>query len=72
MKGSPRDSAAILLGWLEDAACYADGAGWCCRRSTTGRGMRLHEISREEAAELGVRVFPTPREALLNAMRGTA
>lgn len=55
-----------LLGGLEK---LGDGP-WICRRSTTGRGLRLHETSlaearRFDASHNGVlSIYPTPREAI--------
>lgn len=51
------------LDWLE-AQKKQYGSGWCCRNSTTGRGMRLHEHS----GGLG-ETYPTVRAAL-DAARG--
>ncbi len=41
------------------------GEGWIFRHSLTGRGMRLHETSSEEAS-------PTVREAIDSAIRAAA
>jgi hypothetical protein len=47
---------AERLNWLN-----SKGANWICRDSTTGRGWRLHQTSRED-------VSATVRDAIDNAM----
>jgi hypothetical protein len=37
---------------------------WCCRWSSTGRGLRLHQIPSRDALAFNVKVYDTPREAL--------
>ena len=61
--------AQELLNQLQEQT--ATGNSWVCRKSTTGRGWRLHEISSDEAEELGVSdaVCVTAYGALLVAMR---
>jgi hypothetical protein len=52
-----------LLDWLDANQRHTwPGRGWICRNSTTGRGLRLHETTREDASS-------TVREAIMVAMR---
>ena len=50
-----------MLDWLQRQTT-GYGYGWICRKSQYGRGMRLHETSREDA--LG-----DVRDALATAMK---
>lgn len=49
-----------MLDWLQDRT-KGYGKGWVCRDSITGRGMRLHETSKQDAKG-------TVRKAILAAM----
>ena len=49
------------LDWLEGKK-EGCGEGWVCRRSTNGRGFRVHETSSWKSA------MPTVREAIDFAM----
>jgi hypothetical protein len=51
------------LDWLQGES-RGYGLGWICRNSTTGRGMRLHETSREDAS-------PTVRTSIDAAREST-
>lgn len=55
-------SDSDLLNWLQ--AQSKPGGKWICRKSSDGRGWRLHEISFEHEGAM-----PTAREALAWAMR---
>lgn len=37
---------------------------WVCRDSTTGRGIRLHQIDPDSAARRGWTTYHTPLEAI--------
>lgn len=37
-----------MIDWLQEQT-VGHGCGWICRKSPYGRGMRLHETSREDA-----------------------
>jgi len=50
-----------MLDWLDKNA-KGYGSGWICRGSFTGRGLRLHETSFDDAK-------PTVREAIADAMK---
>lgn len=63
-----RDSAL-----LDELAKVGENLGerWICRRSTTGRGLRLHQTSSEKLIDgsyrqslTGLPTFETPREAI--------
>lgn len=41
------------------------GLPWVCRESTTGRGLRLHQVSPDDFSVLyGLSTYPTPHEAV--------
>lgn len=67
LKVAPRISDKLLLDYLDDLSDR--GFVWLARRSTTGRGYRLHQ----EVAERGWTTAcdgcgPTAREALADAI----
>lgn len=64
---SNRDSALLDLLTEEGAK---NGQRWVCRQSTSGRGLRLHQVSADSIREDGTHAltggptFATPREAI--------
>lgn len=58
-----------MLDWLEKHT-KDNGDGWICRESATGRGIRLHRITTQEAKFLVNRkVQPTVRKAIIAAIQ---
>ena len=57
-----------LLNWLEG---QSNGDTWVARSSNTGRGHRLHNISKEDGEYFGLAEYlaPTAREALTKAIK---
>lgn len=58
-----------MLYWLEKHT-KDSGDGWICRESATGRGLRLHRITTQEAKFLvNKKVQPTVRKAIIAAIQ---
>lgn len=46
-----------------------NGLKWTCRWSTTGRGLRLHQMGSRDGDDVSAPVFDTPREAIENFLK---